>query len=175
MGRYPSRTRLKVGVVNPLDPLWPGTDRMNLPKWLKANGYTTATCSACILKTAKWSAMTARINSLACDRPGKMTTATSGVGPYGDFIHDIDGSVGRILDALDEMGIADDTLVNLTDVFATIVDLVGDGTGLPDGAGRDSVSFLPAVQGPGLGIAYEQRHRQRQRYHRHPQRRLKMD
>ena len=43
MGRYPSRTRLKVGVVNPLDPLWPGTDRMNLPKWLKANGYTTAT------------------------------------------------------------------------------------------------------------------------------------
>ena len=213
MGHYPWRTQLKVGVVNPLDPLWPSTDRMNLPKWLKANGYTTAPCSACILKTAKWSAMTARINSLACDRPGKRTTATSGVGPYGDFIHDIDGSVGRILDALDEMGIADDTLVifasdnggeipgnrdttqrlamrkglaingllrgdkhtiweggtrvplivrmpgdnqragtvsdalvNLTDVFATIVDLVGNGTGLPDGAGPDSVSFLPAVQ-----------------------------
>ena len=43
-------------------------------------------------------------------------------------------------------GTVSDALVNLTDVFATIVDLVGNGTGLPDGAGPDSVSFLPAVQ-----------------------------
>lgn len=39
---------------------------------------------------------------------------TSKAGPYGDFLHDTDVSVGRILDALDAMGIADDTLVIFT-------------------------------------------------------------
>lgn len=323
MGHYPWRTQLKVGVVNPLDPLWPSTDRMNLPKWLKANGYTTATIGKWHLgygtvthsmDIEDWVNTTMpgpealgfdysfnvpqnhgdlfgvyfengkivgydsqeqlvglrstqqkdygnttygypfigfdapqRVNNRVTEQittraiewmkqevaesggpfflyfapvavhepitPSVETTATSGVGPYGDFIHDLDGSVGRILDALDEMGIADDTLVifasdnggeipgnrdttqrlamrkglaingllrgdkhtiweggtrvplivrmpgdnqragtvsdalvNLTDVFATIVDLVGNGTGLPDGAGPDSVSFLPAVQ-----------------------------
>lgn len=146
--------------------------------------------------------------------PSDETAGTSGAGPYGDFIHDLDGSVGRILDALDRMGIADNTvviftsdnggdipgnrdtpqklaerkglkingmlrgdkhsiweggtrvplivrlpggnrahsgtasaaLVNLTDIFATVVDLVGNGDKLPNGAGPDSVSFLSAVQ-----------------------------
>ncbi|MDX1734426.1 MAG: hypothetical protein R3228_08660, partial [Halioglobus sp.] len=36
-------------------------------------------------------------------------------------------------------------IVNLTDLFATLVDLVGNGAGLPDGAGPDSISFLPAM------------------------------
>ena len=145
--------------------------------------------------------------------PSMEMSGTSGAGSYGDFIHDLDRSIGRILDSLDEMGIADETIViftsdnggdipgnpdrpqvaaiesglaingdlrgdkhsiweggtrvpllvrmpddsqtlagrvsgaivNLTDLFATLVDLVGNGAGLPDGAGPDSISFLPAM------------------------------
>ncbi len=324
MGRYPWRTELKVGVVNEPDPLWPSTDSMNLPKWLKARGYATATIGKWHLgygtnrhtrSVEDWINTTTpgpevlgfdysfnvpqnhgdmlgvyfengkvagydsqdqlvglqsmaqknygkttygvpfvgfdvpqRVDSRVMEQisaraiewmkqqvaegdgpfflyftpvavhepitPSVETTGSSGVGPYGDFIHDLDGSVGQILDALDEMGISDDTvvvftsdnggeipgnrdtpqalavrkglaingtlrgdkhtiweggtrvplivrlpkgyqarggtvsdaLVNLTDVFATIVDLVGDGDKLPDGAGPDSVSFLPAIR-----------------------------
>ncbi len=146
--------------------------------------------------------------------PSVEAAGSSGAGPYGDFIHDLDSSVGRILDALDAMGIADDTvvifssdnggdipankdtpqrlavrrgldingalrgdkhtiweggtrvplivrmpgvdhapvgtvsdaLVNLTDIFATVADLVGGGAALPAGAGPDSVSFLPSLR-----------------------------
>jgi arylsulfatase A len=35
-------------------------------------------------------------------------------GPYGDFIHELDWSAGRILDALDRLKVADDTLVIFT-------------------------------------------------------------
>ncbi|MFY0653479.1 MAG: sulfatase-like hydrolase/transferase [Cyclobacteriaceae bacterium] len=38
----------------------------------------------------------------------------SGCGPYGDFIQDLDQSVGRILDVLDYMNIADNTLIFFT-------------------------------------------------------------
>ncbi len=38
----------------------------------------------------------------------------SGVGPYGDFIVETDHSVGRILGALEEAGLADDTLIIFT-------------------------------------------------------------
>jgi arylsulfatase A-like enzyme len=40
---------------------------------------------------------------------------TSGIGVYGDFIHELDGSVGRVLDALERSGRRDDTIV----VFAS--------------------------------------------------------
>jgi len=45
--------------------------------------------------------------SLAADRfKGK-----SGAGPHGDFIHEMDWVVGQLMDTLDDLGVADDTLV----------------------------------------------------------------
>lgn len=41
-GRYPWRSRLKSGVVNPLDPLLPDPDRTTVADWLKERGYRTA-------------------------------------------------------------------------------------------------------------------------------------
>lgn len=41
-GRYPWRTRLKAGVVNPNDPLLIDTERVTLADWLKERGYNTA-------------------------------------------------------------------------------------------------------------------------------------
>ena len=35
----------------------------------------------------------------------------SGGGPRGDFVHELDVLTGRLLDALDELGIDDNTLV----------------------------------------------------------------
>ena len=46
--------------------------------------------------------------------PSPETTGTSTAGPYGDFIHDLDLSVGRILDVLDKKGLASNTLVVFT-------------------------------------------------------------
>ena len=43
--------------------------------------------------------------------PSSETAGKSGVGPYGDFIQDLDLSVGRILDELDKRGLKDKTLV----------------------------------------------------------------
>jgi arylsulfatase A-like enzyme len=39
---------------------------------------------------------------------------TSGAGPYGDFVHEFDWSVGRILDTLDANGLTENTLVIVT-------------------------------------------------------------
>jgi len=41
-GRYPWRSSLKSGVVNPLDPLLPDPDRVTVADWLKDRGYNTA-------------------------------------------------------------------------------------------------------------------------------------
>jgi len=41
-GRYPWRTELKSGVVNPNDPLLPDPDRVSVADWLKERGYNTA-------------------------------------------------------------------------------------------------------------------------------------
>jgi arylsulfatase A len=46
--------------------------------------------------------------------PSLQTSGSSKAGPYGDFIHDLDLSVGRILNALDKAGAADDTLLIFT-------------------------------------------------------------
>jgi arylsulfatase A-like enzyme len=43
--------------------------------------------------------------------PSARTKGTSGCGPYGDWIHDLDLSVGRILEALDRKNLAGNTLV----------------------------------------------------------------
>ncbi len=41
-GRYPWRSWLKSGVVNPNDPLLPNPDRVTVADWLKERGYNTA-------------------------------------------------------------------------------------------------------------------------------------
>ncbi len=43
--------------------------------------------------------------------PSKQTAGRSKGGAFCDFIHDLDASVGRVLDALDKKGVADNTLV----------------------------------------------------------------
>lgn len=46
--------------------------------------------------------------------PSDKTSGTSGTGLYGDWIHELDLSVGRILDTLDQLKVAEDTLVIFT-------------------------------------------------------------
>ncbi|WP_437222850.1 sulfatase family protein [Planctomicrobium sp. SH661] len=46
--------------------------------------------------------------------PSSQWVGTSPYGPYGDFIQQLDGSVGQILDTLDRLNLADDTLVIFT-------------------------------------------------------------
>lgn len=46
--------------------------------------------------------------------PDKDIAGKSAAGPYGDWIHELDRSVGGVLKALDDAGIADDTLVLLS-------------------------------------------------------------
>jgi arylsulfatase A-like enzyme len=46
--------------------------------------------------------------------PSVKTKGESGCGLYGDWIHELDLSVGRILDTIDRMGVADHTLVIFT-------------------------------------------------------------
>ena len=43
--------------------------------------------------------------------PNERFRGKSGIGAYGDFVLELDWSVGRVLDALDELGLAEDTLV----------------------------------------------------------------
>lgn len=46
--------------------------------------------------------------------PSAESVGTSKAGPYGDFIHDLDRSVGRILDSLERLKLTDNTLVFFT-------------------------------------------------------------
>lgn len=46
--------------------------------------------------------------------PSDKMRGESGCGPYGDFIQDLDASIGRICDTLDEMGITENTLIIVT-------------------------------------------------------------
>ncbi len=46
--------------------------------------------------------------------PSDKLRGTSGIGPYGDFIHDLDHSVGEIMDALAYSGVLDNTLLIFT-------------------------------------------------------------
>jgi arylsulfatase A-like enzyme len=46
--------------------------------------------------------------------PSKRTAGSSAAGPYGDWIHELDRSVGRLLDALDKQGVTNETLILFT-------------------------------------------------------------
>jgi len=43
--------------------------------------------------------------------PAQRFVGATGLGPYGDFVHQVDWTVGQVLAALDDQGIADNTLV----------------------------------------------------------------
>lgn len=78
--------------------------------------------------------------------PDKDLAGRSAAGLYGDWIHELDRSVGRILDALDRRGIADNTLVLFT----------SDNGGVREPARKDLFSTLAfdaglAVNGPWRG------------------------
>ncbi len=46
--------------------------------------------------------------------PSEMFAGTSGLGPYGDFVRQVDATVGRVIDALEAGGVLDDTLLIVT-------------------------------------------------------------
>jgi arylsulfatase A len=46
--------------------------------------------------------------------PSDKFSGTSGIGAYGDFIHDLDNSVGEIINKLESLGVLDDTLFIFT-------------------------------------------------------------
>ncbi len=46
--------------------------------------------------------------------PSPQSAGTSKAGPYGDFIHDLDRAVGRILESIERLGVAENTLVIFT-------------------------------------------------------------
>jgi arylsulfatase A-like enzyme len=46
--------------------------------------------------------------------PSSSTRGTSKAGPFGDWIHELDASVGRILETLDRRGLAENTIVLFT-------------------------------------------------------------
>ncbi len=58
--------------------------------------------------------------------PSAETKGKSGCGPYGDFIQDLDRSVGGILDAIDRKGVAGNTLVIFTSDNGAVVTSQGD-------------------------------------------------
>jgi arylsulfatase A-like enzyme len=57
--------------------------------------------------------------------PSAETTGTSKAGPYGDFIHDLDRSVGRIIAALEKQNALENTLIIFTSDNGGVVNLGG--------------------------------------------------
>ncbi len=69
--------------------------------------------------------------------PSKRTAGSSAAGPYGDWIHELDRSVGRLLDALEQQGLAKDTLVLFTSDNGGVVSR-GGATGAHTGKAMDA-------------------------------------
>lgn len=55
--------------------------------------------------------------------PNAQFKGTSSIGPYGDFINELDWSVGQVLAALDRKGLSDNTMVILTSDNGGVVDM----------------------------------------------------
>jgi arylsulfatase A-like enzyme len=68
--------------------------------------------------------------------PSQKTKGTSRAGTYGDWIHELDASVGRILDALDRLKLADNTLVIFTSDNGGV--LINTGGDRPEAAAYDA-------------------------------------
>ena len=58
--------------------------------------------------------------------PSKRTKGSSAAGPYGDWIHDLDYSIGRILKALDDKKFTQDTLLMFTSDNGGVFQTAGD-------------------------------------------------
>ncbi len=67
--------------------------------------------------------------------PSEETAGTSAAGPYGDWIHELDRSVGAILDALDRKGLTENTLVIFSSDNGGVT---GDQPGSPQEAAQKS-------------------------------------
>jgi arylsulfatase A-like enzyme len=80
--------------------------------------------------------------------PSARTSGTSKAGPYGDFIHDLDLSVGRILDALHRRQLAGDTLVVVTSDNGGVN---GDGKSRLSEHARQAIDAGLAINGPWRG------------------------
>ena len=57
--------------------------------------------------------------------PAPRFVGTSDAGRYGDFVHELDWIVGEVVDALDEMGVTDNTLIILTSDNGAMLNLGG--------------------------------------------------
>jgi arylsulfatase A-like enzyme len=58
--------------------------------------------------------------------PSSQTKGKSGIGAYGDWIHELDLSVGRLMDALDRLGFAEETLLIFTSDNGGVLRTEGD-------------------------------------------------
>ncbi len=77
--------------------------------------------------------------------PAPRFIGTSGAGPYGDFIHELDWMVSEILETLDEEGIADNTLVILT----------SDNGGMLNRGGQVAMEAGHSLNGSLLGFKFD--------------------
>lgn len=77
--------------------------------------------------------------------PAPRFKGTSGCGPYGDFIHELDWSVGEILKTLDELSLANDTIVVFT----------SDNGGMLNDGGRKAWQAGHRMNGGLLGFKFD--------------------
>lgn len=70
--------------------------------------------------------------------PSARARGTSAAGPYGDWIHDLDHSVGRVLKALDDRKLAQDTLLIFTSDNGGVL--------LTDGARAEAVAYRAGLR-----------------------------
>jgi arylsulfatase A len=66
--------------------------------------------------------------------PHKRFKGNTALGPYGDFVSQVDWTVGQILNALDEMKISENTLVILTSDNGSFMKRIGEDSKFPQGA-----------------------------------------
>jgi len=84
--------------------------------------------------------------------PSKGAAGSSAAGPYGDWIHELDRSVGRLLDALDQQRLTKDTLI----VFTSDNVVLFNGQGQPEEDFMRGSKFSGRVHSllDGLGVKY---------------------
>ena len=58
--------------------------------------------------------------------PSKQFQGTSGLGPYGDFVRQVDDSIGKIIKSIDESGMKDNTLLIVTSDNGSFMNRIDD-------------------------------------------------
>ncbi len=66
--------------------------------------------------------------------PHKRFKGNTTLGPYGDFVTQVDWTVGQVLNTLDELGIAENTLVILTSDNGSFMKRIGEDSNFPEGS-----------------------------------------